>query len=240
MAQVIDFRDSIVRVPMISPVYTLQFPGGDMAKSFGINSAIGLQFMLKTKKNWIFGLSGEYLWGTQVRQSGIVDSITTHDAAAGGFLIANNGKLVDYNLAERGFTTFFKIGKLVPFYGPNQNSGLIIMGGVGFLEHIIQIELVDGTDAITPQLNAQMREGYDRLTNGIAFNEYLGYLFLSNNRMVNFFAGFDFTQGLTKDRRYDYDLMRQDNSLHIDLLYGLRFGWILPLYQRQAREFYTF
>jgi hypothetical protein len=232
----VNVRDSVVSIFILNPAYSLEVPGAAMASRFGINSAIEFQLLYKTDRNWIWGISGDYLFGNVVKQSGTLDSITTPDR----FLIASNGKLVDEHLSEEGFTTFVKVGKLIPKWGPNPNSGIMAIAGVGFLEDHIKIDLVDGNDQIAPQLNAEMRKGYDRLSNGIAFNQCMGYLFMSNNHVANFFAGIEVTEGLVKDRRYDYDLMSYNNKLDLDLLLGIRVGWILPLYRKVPKEYYTY
>ena len=239
MAQ-FNIRDSAIGLTIISPSYAFQIPGGALAQTFGVNSAVGINLMYKTRNNWIFAISGDYLFGNHVKQLNMLDSIATHDNAASGFLRASNGKLVDRNFSEEGFTTYLKAGKVVPLNFSNRNSGLLLMGGIGFLEHAINIILVDGTDQITPQLNAQMRKGYDHLSNGIAFVEQVGYMHLSNNRLFNFFFDFELNEGYTQDRRYDYQLNRQSNQVNTDLLWGIRVGWMMPLYKRQAKEFYTY
>ncbi|MBL7890982.1 MAG: hypothetical protein JNL63_00015 [Bacteroidia bacterium] len=232
----INLKDSSVVAPMICSSYSFQIPGADMAKRFGVNSAVGLQFLLKSKKNWIYGIGGDFMFGNTVNENGILDSIKTSD----GFLIAVNGKLVDSRLLERGFSAGFKFGKLFPVFAPNRNSGIVAIAGIGFIQHKIRIELIDGTNEITPQLNDEMKKGYDRLTNGISLSQSLGYLHLSNNRITNFYAGIEITEGFTKNRRsFDYDLMKKDERLRTDLLYGIRIGWILPLYKRAPKEFYT-
>ena len=229
-------KDSVIQVHMITTSYALQIPGADMAARFGLGSTVEMQYLYKTRKNWILGFSVDYLFGSQVKQKGMLDSITTPD----GFLIASNGKLVDHQFLEEGFTTFLKIGKIIPKWSPNRNSGFLAMLGVGFMEEHIRINLVDGNDQIAPQLNAEMRKGYDRLSNGIAFEQYLGYVYLSNNRYINFFGGIDITEGLTQDRRYDYDLNAYNKTLRYDILYGIRVGWILPIYKRAPKDFYTY
>jgi len=229
--------DSVISVPMIGTSYSFQIPGGNLANRFGVNSDLQFQFSYKTDRNWVWGISGDYLFGNHVKESGILDSIST----SSGLLIASNGDLTDRSFSEEGFSVFAKLGKLIPKWGPNPNSGIMVTGGIGFLEHHIRIDQIDGTDQLVPQLNPQMRMGYDRLTNGIAFNEYFGYFFLGNRRIANFFAGIDITEGFTKDRRnFDYDLMKQDNTQRVDLLYGVRAGWILPLYKRLPKEYYTY
>ena len=229
-------RDSSIFAPLICPSYSLQFPGADMAKRFGINSALGLQILVKTRSNWIVGVSGDFIFSNQVRETGMLDSITSD-----GFLIANNGKLVDTRYSERGFTAFIKFGRLFNRWAPNPNSGIVAMAGIGFLEHHIRIDLIDGNSTIAPQLTDQLKKGYDRLTNGIAFSQFLGYMYLSNNRIANFFGGFELTEGITSGARaYQYDLMKKDDAQRTDILYGIRVGWILPLYKKAPKEFYTY
>jgi hypothetical protein len=229
-------KDSVIPIHMVATSYALEIPGADMASRFGSGNTIELQYLYKTKKNWIYGFSTDYLFGNRVKETDMLSNITTPD----GFLIASNGKLVDHQFQEEGFTTFLKIGKLIPRWGPNPNSGIVAMAGLGFMEEHIRINLVDGNDQIAPQLDAQMRKGYDRLSNGIAFEQYIGYVFLSNKRYLNFYAGVDITEGLTKDRRYDYDLNAYNNALRYDILYGIRVGWILPIYKRAPKDFYTY
>jgi len=233
----VSVKDSCVFAPMVSASYAVQAPGADMAKRFGVNSAVGLHLFIKTKKNWLWGVTGDFMFGNQVRENHILDSITTSD----GFFISNNGKLVDKQLSERGFTVFLKFGKVFSVLSPNPNSGIMAMAGVGFMEHHIRIDLVDGNSVIVPQMTDQLKKGYDRLSNGIAFTQFLGYLYLSNNRITNFFAGFELTEGITQNRRtIDYDQMKHDNSVQNDLLYSFRVGWILPLYKRLPKQFYEY
>ena len=83
-------NDSSVFAPLISASYSYQWPGGDLVKRFGGNSSIGVAFMLKTKSNWIFGIDGNFIFGNNVKENGILDSISTV-----------NGKIIDENGAKR-------------------------------------------------------------------------------------------------------------------------------------------
>jgi hypothetical protein len=48
-------------------------------------------------------------------------------------------------------------------------------------------------------------------------------------------------EGFTQSRRsYDYDLMKQDTKKRLDILYGGKVAWILPLYKKAPQEFYIF
>ena len=89
-------------------------------------------------------------------------------------------------------------------------------------------------------LTDEMKKGYDRLSNGISVGGFAGYLYLSNNRRINFFTGIDYLYTRTVNRRgYNYDEMSYDSEKRDDILFGVRFGWIIPIYRRVAQEFYT-
>ena len=63
---------------------------------------------------------------------------------------------------------------------------------------------------------------------------------MSNNRLLNFYFGFECLEGFTQNRRsYDFDLMSHDSKKRLDILYGARVAWILPLYKKAPAEFYT-
>jgi hypothetical protein len=84
-----------------------------------------------------------------------------------------------------------------------------------------------------------LKKGYDRLTGGLAITGFAGYLYLSENKLANFYAGFEYNQGFTNGLRgYQYDKMSSDNLKRNDIQIGFRAGWILPLYKR-LKEFYV-
>lgn len=219
---------------MIKISYAVQFPGGDLAKRFGTNSNVGLNFSVKTKTNLIFGINGSFIFSNQIKENGILDSLKT----SSGFIINQNGIPETVRLFERGFTVSLHAGKLFPVFSPNKNSGIIAYAGPTFIEHKIKIYDVGRQSA---QLVDPYQKGYDRLTAGFGLHEFIGYVYLSNNRILNVFAGFEFTQTFTKSQRsYDYDLMRTDTTKRKDFLYGIRIGWILPLYKKTAQQFYYY
>ena len=227
----VNIKDSTVFTPLISASYSYQWPGGDLVNRFGSNSSIGAAFMIKTKSNWIFGIDGNFIFGNNVKEDGILDNISTGN----GQIIDENGNPVDIGFFERGFLTSLKFGRLFSLFGPNKNSGVVIIGSVGLLQHKIRIE------SDVPQLQDEYKKGYDRLTNGLALSEFIGYLYLGNKRTLNFYAGFEFTQAWTQNRRsYNFDTMKKDETKRIDLLSGIRFGWIIPFYKRVPDEYYYY
>ncbi len=227
-------KDTSIFSPLVLSSYAFQLPGGDLADRFGHNSNVALALQFKTTKYWIFGIEGAFLFGNKLKETGILDSIST----SSGFIIDGNGLFAEVHLWERGFSTQLQAGRMFPFKKPNPNCGIVALLGTGLLQHKIRIENVNNT---APQISKEYRKGYDRLTNGLCVTEFIGYYFLGNKKLINFFGGIECTQAFTKSRRsWDYDLMRQDTESRIDLLFGLRAGWILPLYKKAAQPFYYY
>lgn len=228
----VNVKDSAVFVPLLPFYYSAQLPAGDMEDRFGFSSSVGTGVTIKTRENWLLGVEGCFIFGSKIFDTTLFKNITTSD----GFIINNDGSPATVNTYERGFNVSAHVGRVFSIWSPNRNCGPYITLGVGLLQHKIKIQTKGG---VIPQLTKEYIKGYDKLTNGISFNEFLGYMFLGNKRRVNFFAGFEFTQAFTKSRRsYDFDLMKKDNTQRLDMLYGFRAGWILPIYKKRATDFY--
>lgn len=226
--------DSSVSVPCLSVSYRFQIPGGDMANRFSYNSAIGCGFLYKHKSNWITGASGYFLFSKNVKETNMLDSISTSN----GYIIDKFGQYALVNMYERGYSFSVKLGKMFSFSKQRPNSGLLLLGGLGFLEHKIRIETLSNT---VPQLSEEYKKGYDRLSNGIIVSETIGYLHLGNKRLVNYFAGIELAQAWTKNRRsLNYDTGTKDDKLRNDLFYGFKFAWIIPFYKKMPKEYYYF
>ena len=226
-----NIKDSVAKGFLVEASYAAQLPGGDLAKEFGWNSNVQLGVYYKTKQNWIFGLQGAFIFGNVLKEGGIFDSIATSDHN----LIANDGSYPSVSYFERGYDIQFSVGKLFTFSKPNPNSGILVTVGGGYIRHHIRIQAPN-----TPQVDSLYEEGYDRLTEGYCFTEFVGYQYLGTRRMLNFFGGFEFTQAFTRGLRYDFDLMHMDSQNKHDLLSGFRIGWILPIYQQESTKFYTY
>jgi hypothetical protein len=229
----VSVKDSSIFAPYVGISYGYQLSAGDLVKRFGNNSSVALALDFKTKKYWTFGINGSYFFGKDVKES-LFDSIATPTGA----IINRNGEFADVRLFERGFTTSLTAGRMFSFKKPNPNSGIVFSVGVGFIQHKIRIETIDNN---APQLSKEYKKGYDRLSNGFLLSQNLGYLYLSSNRLVNIYFGLECLEGFTQSRRsFDYDLMKQDTEKRLDILYGAKIAWILPLYKRTPQEFYTY
>ena len=223
-------------IPSFSVFYAYEISGGDLSSRFGANHKVGGAFSLKFKTNWIISLEGSYMFGQDLKEEAysVLDNLKTDD----GQITSKFGTPGSIILSERGINVMLKGGKILPFLQLNKNSGPFIMGGIGFLQHKINIENA-GND--TPQISEEYRPGYDHLTYGTAFSESIGYRLYAKNRMTNFYIAFEWTQGLTKNRRaYNYNTMEYDTKLRLDMLYSFKIGFIIPFARRAPKDFYTY
>ena len=162
------------------------------------------------------------------------DSIFDHLTTSSGNIISSQGTYASIFVYQRGWHFSARAGKLFPLFGPNPNSGLRVDLGAGYLMHKLRIE--DG-DNITPQLGPEYRKGYDRLTAGFALSQFIGYHHQSNKKRVNFFIGFELVQGFTSNQRaWNFDQRARDDRSRIDLLYGIKAGFIIPMYPQSAKN----
>ena len=232
----VSVKDSAVNASLVPIGYSYNWPGGDMVKRFGDNSLVGGGYWFKSKKNWIIGFTGNYIFGGDVKENNVLDGLMTEN----GFIIGEQGEPAVTDMFERGWMFVASVGKVISSVGasgfklgPNPNSGLFMLFGAGTLQHKIRIE----SDAF--QLNKEFTRGYDRLSSGPCITQFLGYMHLSNNRLVNFYCGIESVQAWTKNRRgFNYDTMQNDNESRMDIFSGVRIGWILPLYKKVPDEFY--
>lgn len=223
--------DSAFTIPMITANYGMQWPGADMKETFGMNSQLGGTFAIKNKKQWFYGITGNFLWGRNVNKTDILNHLKTSE----GYIIDNEGRLTQIYFEERGSSFFLIGGKVFNVLTQNNNSGILVYGGVGTLHHKIRIAFKDDINLLTEEY----KKGYDRLSFGYALNAFIGYMHLSKNRFLNFYGGFDFTQGWTNNlRKFNYDTRQEDTKTYSDMLYGFKVGWIIRLNKRTQQEYY--
>ena len=225
-------RDTVLSFPMIGIVAAYQLPGGDLADRFGNNLNVGGIFQWKFRNNVLVGLEGNFLFGENVKESNFLDAYKSPD----GNILDGKGHFTVVALSERGMKFEIKVGKIFPVIGPNKNCGLMTTVGVGYLQHKIRIETPSGN---VPFIEGEYSKGFDRLTNGISLTEFLGYMNFSNRKLVNFYAGIECTQGFTKNKRaQNFDTGIQDAKSRMDLLFGIRLGWVFPIYKRMSDKSY--
>jgi len=247
--------DSSINIPLLKLGYSANFPGKDLKDRFGFTSSLNARFEIKLKSQWIVGVKYDFLFGGNVSDSGMLKELIT----SSGGIIGVDGKFSTYEMLQRGHHIGVYLGRLLPYLSTNPNSGFVITAGVGLLTHKINFNNINN-DII--QLNGIYKGGYDRYTSGISFTEFIGYRYMSNNKLMNFYCGIEFTQAFTKLRRdklmnfycgieftqaftklrrdyqVDYEINDPRFGMRNDNLFNIQVGWILPIYSRVPKEFY--
>ncbi len=212
--------------------YGGHIPGGDLADRYGNAFDLGLELDFITQNNLIFGLESALLFGRNVKED-VLANLRTPD----GGIIGNTRSYANVVLRERGLYIGGLAGKLISLSQHNKRSGIRLTLGLGMLQHKIRIQ--DDPQSFVPQLDSEYKKGYDRLSNGLALTQYIGYQLLSTNRLVNFHAGLEFRQAFTKSRRdFNFDTRSIESDNRLDLTFGFKVGWFLPFYIGQADTIY--
>lgn len=210
--------------------YGFQLPEGNMKEDFGINQNVGARIGYLTPKNWIFAVGGEWIFSDEVKTD-----VLAPLREANGNIIELTGRMGLTQLGQRGFGINVLAGKLFPLTKKGRRHCIETRFGVGYLQHWVRIRLL-GEPELLPQLFGDYINGYDRRTSGIALQQYVGYKYMSRNKLVNLFIGFDITEGFTKNRRvWNYDTRQPDTSQHYDILWGMRAGFTIPFFIYTAK-----
>ena len=227
-------KDSIIGTPWVGVHYGGNWTSGDLADNYGYMSHVGFLAGYKTNKNWFLGFDANFMFGNQVRITGLFDGLVD----SFGNITDINGDIAKVLVYARGFNANFAIGKVFPILSPNKNSGIFVHAGMGYLLHHIRIET---QDQVVPQIELDYKKGYDRLTIGPNIHEFVGYSFMSNGGYLNFYGGFYFQQGFTKNQRtinFDQPEIPVSTATKLDLQYGFKIGWFIPFYKRLPKDYY--
>lgn len=229
-----NIKDSIIGTPWISVHYGLNWTDKDLSEKFGLLNHIGGTIAYKTNKNYVWGVDGSFIFGNQVKLPNLLSNLTD----SYGNIIDENGTIAEIFVNARGFNTNVLVGKVFPVSFSNENSGIYTNIGVGYVQHKIRVETPNN---YVPLIETKYRKGYDRYTTGLNLHQFLGYAFLSNNGLVNFYGGFYMQEGFTKNRRevfFDQPDFSVSSETMIEIQYGFRVGWFIPIYRRKPKEFY--
>jgi len=212
-------------------------PAADMAKRFGLSYRIGPAVFYKTSSNWIIGVKCDFIEGSVVKQDSLMINIRDKYSGPSTHLyefINKNGDRTGVPVYERGYAIGVQVGKIITLNKFRPDNGLELLGSVGFMQHKIDIY---NSDKSVWQIQGNYLKGYDRLTNGGFAEAYAGYIFFAKNKLLNFTLGLDALFGFTQGRRdYLYDVMRPDNQQRLDILYGVRGGWFIPIFKRKSED----
>jgi len=211
---------------------TFDIPGADMAERFGLSYRVGPSLFYKTKSNWMIGAKGDFIFGNRIREDSLMYNITTSEGA----FIDKTGVLKNAGVFERGFLAGVQAGKIISFGAAKTDNGLFLMTGVGFVQH--RIRIVDKNGDFY-QLSGDYKKGYDRLANGWYLEQFVGYNHFAPNALINFHIGLNVTAGFTAGRRdFLYDVRRPGTDSRLDILFGIRGGWYIPMFRQKSEEIY--
>lgn len=218
--------DPSIKPPMgflIDFSYGVQLPLADMQENFKYNFNLGGKVQYILSNNLAFGLVGDWQFVDDIKTD-VVANLREEE----GFLINEFGELSDVQLGQRGFFLGASVSYLIPMLKNYKRSGIEVRFEGGYQQHWVRIEVIGGdVYGLTPEY----KKGYDRMTTGPAFRQYIGYRHLDKNRLLNFYGGFDIMQAFTKNRRgFNFDTGQADTRNRIDILVGFRLGLTLPLY----------
>lgn len=227
-------RDTIIGTPILSIHYGGNWTGGDLKDRYGYLNHLGFLTGYKTNKNFFWGLDANFIFGNRIN---MLDPLRFLRDSKGNITDQNGDPgVVVYN--SRGFNANVAFGKVFPVWSPNGNSGIFVHGGAGFLAHKLRIET---NSQVIPAIEDPYRKGYDRLTSGLNLHQFIGYSFMANQGVLNFYGGFYFQQGFTKNRRlinFDEPDIPVSTDLRLDLQYGFKLGWMIPVYRRLPKDYY--
>jgi len=227
-------RDSIIGTPWIAVNYGGNWTNDDLSLKYGYLNHMGVMAGYKTKKNWFYGVDANFIFGNKVHMNGMFSQ-----------LIDSKGTITDVHgdegivvVSARGYNANLTIGKVIPILSPNLNSGIFIQAGFGILAHKYRI---DTQEQVIPQIELNYRKGYDQLSIGPNFHEFIGYAFMANQGLINFYGGFYAQQGFTKNMRqifYNQPDVPVSKKTMVDIQVGFKLGWFIPFYVRKPKDFY--
>lgn len=216
-------------------MYNAQTPSGDWEKLYGFSNGLGFGCNYKSTTNWLMSMEGNFMLSDNLKNTLNLINLTNSNNYTYN---SNTGSPASVYITMRGFSTFAKLGKIFPISKYNKNHGFVIQIGVGYLMHYTNFNIPQSTVA---QLNENYQKGYDKLHTGIALNQFVGYYFQSENRLINFYIGLDFTQAFTKNQReFNYDTKQYDTGSKQDNITALRIAWLIPIYLSNKNDEFNF
>lgn len=210
----------------------LHLTGADLADRFGGAKSVNLSWEIMAPSRFTYGIEGGVLFGRDVVEPNLgINLINTNGTVTGA-----SGFPAVVDPAFFGYKIQFNLGKTWQL-ADSPSWMWVAKVGLGFVEHKINFDI---SMEEVPQLTGEYLKGYDRLTNGVSTELYFGVMHLDENRLKNFYFGFQVMPAFTGGRRaFNFDTQTLPIENRLDLLYGVKAGWVLPIY-RVARDIYYY
>lgn len=193
---------------LVSPYSKLPFNTGGFP-------SIGLDYYWS--KGFFLGLDLNYMFGSSVRND-ILKNLRTPE----GHIYGNNQSIADIQLGWRGLYSGISWGKAF------QPKGFSFSLGAGWMQYRYRIQ--EDPQTYVPQIAPPYTAGYEQLSIGWAFKQWVGYQHLDADNYINFKIGILAYQAFTQLKN-NYQLAVADYAKQRPHLFvGLNFSWILPFY----------
>lgn len=202
----------------------VMFPGADFKERYGRYNSVGIELDYHfPKSTWAIGAGAHHNFGQIVK-----DDVVSNLRDSSGEIVGLNRSLTSFVIRQRGWHFYLKLDKLF-FADEYKKSGLLVSLRPGIFLHNVRLQ---DEDNAVPHVFGEYKGGYDRLAYGPSISEFVGYQFMSRKRTFNFYIGLEATQAFTMEKRNAFfnqpgvEIPKE----RFDLAYGIRAGWILPLY----------
>ncbi len=214
--------------------YNYQIPSGVMANIFNNNSSVGSTYFIETNKNLVFGAECNYLFAPTISNPNIFENINTNEGA----IIGADGYYTNIHVMQRGLEFYLFTGYAFHLM-ENNLSGIYLNQGIGYLQHQI---FIDTKNQNIPQLNEEMKKGYDRFSNGLSSKLSVDYKYYHKKGRFQFGAGVNYTIAYTKNQRsYNFaENKYYSQERNLDRLLGFRFEIIFPIKRKNEEKFHYY
>ncbi len=227
-------KKDTLTLPTLSANIGFCYPMGDLKERYNFFGQAGSSFMIKFKNNFTITTEGLVLFGEGYKGDDPLRLIVNSN----GTLTNEYGQPAEFARGMRGMQITSKIGYILSKYSHNPNSGITISLGGGFFQTKYWI---DQRGNNIPQIMGDYVKGYDKMSNGFALTQFVGYTYFHNKNFWNLFFGIEFTEAWTESRRsWDFTLMRRDNSRHHEFMATIKAGWIISFIRREAEDIYYY
>lgn len=221
-------------------------PGGSMKDLYnGPYLNFALEWDYKTKRNWMVSVEGDLWFGYNsdnltLRAERMGDIYTSQ-----GYLMGMDGSDGVVTLYNRGFAVRPGIGKIIPLFRKNPDSGILLkLSGGWMMQKTVNTQ--DMNEGEVPQLDEKMMPLYDHLRHGLILTESVGFIYMSNrSTYINFKITFDLSQCFSwSTRPYIIDkvmgLNGKDNNRYFDLMGGVKLSWMFPFTGKTSYDYYYY
>ena len=208
--------------------YRAQLPAADLTVPYGFCNGLGFDLMYKSKRNYIAGVNAFTIFSRNVKNTGYINFLKDPN----GLIFRDDMTPINLNASMRGGEVLFMFGRLFPSFKKHPEWSWHAAGGAGFMQHKYLFRAGGTTQFSTAYL-----PGYDRLRNGPALCQQVGFHYFSLLRLINFNVSAEVTEAFTKNRRYfDYATRTTDTKNYTDIWATLKLACMLPIKAHTGKE----